>query len=992
MIRKIHEQHLVKEMHFKRKLLAVLCSLSISAGAFAQAKNDSDVSEDEQVEEVIVTGRQQALQNAAELKRNAESSIDSIVADDAGMLPDASITEVLQRISGVSIVRFSSLGNPDAFSAEGSGVQVRGLSGVAGRVNGREVFSANSGRGLSWGDVTPELMAGVDVYKSSTADQIEGGTGGSIDLRTKMPFDYDGNFNADVTASLNYGDLSEEASPSGSVLVTDRWETSLGEFGALLNLASSEFYSRSDFIRMEPFYRTNVNGTDRFIPGGYDYGVTSFERDRQGAYLGLQWSPSEELMISQTVFYSDYTEQSTSQGLFVVARDRSDGNGFSVDPSVSEFDSNGVLLRTDNMFLRDRATFNPSGDASITAGGNSGIAEGTSDTLDLSTTFKWDVSDSWTIKGAFQKVDSSSTRDTYDVFPGTPFPAAFGLDLTGKLPKITLPASAAEGFRDPSRYTWDATMDHKEENQGDMTATNIDFNYVISEEGFFRSTQFGARYADRTENDDNSGYQWSALGRGWNGSPQLTFADAREGDVEEKIFENFFRGNAQLPANTLMPSYEMVSKLDPVGDHTFYGGLPREPIGFNEQGFDSLSQSTVNTALYGLVRFASESGVGGWPLSGNVGVRYVELENESRGFFQQNAASFLNGDVPTIIPLIADERRDGATFDKLLPSLNFRLDPLEDLQVRLSYNLTLDQPSFSALRATGNVSAVLVQEQDPANPGDPDARITRLTGFTTNTGNPKLLPVISKNTDLSFEWYPSDLTSAHLSFFHKSIDNWFIYGNANVPVPVTYSLPTQETIMEIASKDDVYNATESATVKGFEIAATTFFKNLPAPWDGFGISANYTYIDSKNPGDRYFDIDGVERADAPLQGLSENNMNFQLMYEKGPMSLRVAYSWRDKYLMSTNSNGTNGDYWYYSAPNVGEVVDISLPIYGGDYGQVDLGGTYRVTDNFTVSLQLNNLTDEVARTWQGGYPGDSKLARSWFLTDRRAEFIVRYNF
>ena len=130
------------------------------------------------------------MQAAEQRKKNSEGIIDSVVADEAGKLPDNSITEVLQRVSGVSIVRFAALNDPDHFSVEGSGIQVRGLTGVASRLNGRDIFSANGGRSLLWGDVTPELMSAVDVYKAATADLIEGGTGGQIDLRTKLPFDF----------------------------------------------------------------------------------------------------------------------------------------------------------------------------------------------------------------------------------------------------------------------------------------------------------------------------------------------------------------------------------------------------------------------------------------------------------------------------------------------------------------------------------------------------------------------------------------------------------------------------------------------------------------------------------------------------------------------------------------------------------------------------------------------------------------------------------
>jgi iron complex outermembrane receptor protein len=183
--------------------MAALLAAGTSASAWAQAETQAiapnttqaaapaqEVGESAPAEttgDIVVTGRRAALQAADQRKRRSETIVDSIVADDAGKLPDNSITEVLQRVSGVSIVRFAALGDPDHYSVQGSGVQVRGLTGVASRLNGREIFSANNGRAILWSDVTPELMSAVDVYKASTADLIEGGTGGQIDLRTKMP-------------------------------------------------------------------------------------------------------------------------------------------------------------------------------------------------------------------------------------------------------------------------------------------------------------------------------------------------------------------------------------------------------------------------------------------------------------------------------------------------------------------------------------------------------------------------------------------------------------------------------------------------------------------------------------------------------------------------------------------------------------------------------------------------------------------------------------
>ena len=138
-----------------------IAALAVAAApAFAQDATAPAPAEGEQTEAapasdaagtIVVTGRRRALEAADQRKKNAESIIDSVVADDAGKLPDNSITEVLQRVQGVTIVRFSSLGDPDHFAVEGSGIQVRGLSGVASRLNGREIFSSNGGRALSLG-------------------------------------------------------------------------------------------------------------------------------------------------------------------------------------------------------------------------------------------------------------------------------------------------------------------------------------------------------------------------------------------------------------------------------------------------------------------------------------------------------------------------------------------------------------------------------------------------------------------------------------------------------------------------------------------------------------------------------------------------------------------------------------------------------------------------------------------------------------------------
>src|SRR5207244_10840462 len=120
------------------------------------------------------------------------------------------------------------------------------------------------------------------------------------------------------------------------------------------------------------------------------------------------------------------------------------------------------------------------------------------------------------------------------------------------------------------------------------------------------------------------------------------------------------------------------------------------------------------------------------------------------------------------------------------------------------------------------------------------------------------------------------------------------------------------------------------------------------------------------------------------------NYNLVAMDERDPWCIRVAYTWRSKYLLSTNANGTASTY---SAPtgvttNPNPVI-FSLPVYSDSYGQLDAGVTFRVTENFGISAEGQNLTNTLTRTLMGS--GSQQYGRSWFIADRRYVLTLRYS-
>ena len=1067
--------------------VAVLSAIALSAHAQdAAPTTGTAATKDDTV--VVVTARRRALQNATERKKNSDTMIESVVADEAGKLPDNSITEVLQRVSGVTIARFAALNDPDHFSAEGSGIQVRGLSGVTGTVNGREVFSANGGTGLQWGEVTPELMAAVDVYKANRADMIEGGTGGSIDLRTKMPFDYK---KASIEGALggSYGDYAKKATASGSLLATKRWDTPIGEIGILVDVAHSDYSAADSFIRTEPYFKRKVNGTDRYIPGGFDWGDDQFNRKRDGIYEAMQWRPSDNLSVYQTFFQSEYKSSNTGAGAFLGDRGGNYNQAGIMPTGNATYDDNGALIKADSLGIVSNGavtgqttdqgwipannqvtcstpyggqlisnglnwstspTVNKGFPTCLTTTQNIGIGSSrgfnTSDnvTRDFSQGFAWTVSDRMRVKGDLQFVDSAAHSLSMGV--GLHASASgYSQDLSGDFPVFTI--ANASSLSNKANYGWDNMAYRTSNNHGTMGAVNLDVDYDLGD-GFFKALKVGARYANRVERDNYDGTYWSALGRDWNNSPQRDLTAGSPSDTELYAFDNFFRGDVALPGQFYFPSAKLIQSADALYVQNTYGYTnqykkaaaasdPQDSQGYllDSSGhrvvdvaalpqvyhdpFGYARTQVITRSIYAQVKFGSDQGLFGVPFSGNLGLRIVRNQVDASGFYTNGDNQFYltqaeaNADLaddgkannPYVTKADGFTRHDGVDYTKYLPSLNITFKPSPKFMFRVAANETMSPAGYGDIRAVGSGGVTLVSNANNvmANPGlgIPEKNYPGIfVGATTNSGNPKLMPTMSDNLDFAAEWYPSNSTSAHLDLFHKTIKDLIVYGDTSKPFTGTYTRVdgTSKTVTTTVVTTEVYNANEDANINGVEIGGRKFFDELPAPFNGLGIEANYTYIDSNNPGAKALDINGQPMPNMPIIGMSKYNYNVNLMYEHKKLSLRAAYSWRSKYLQSTNANGTNGTYCYVN-PGVDTSCTagtsgnptIGLPVYGAAYGQLDVGLNYSINDNLKVWVQGNNVTNAVTKTQMEILPG-KLYTRSWFVYDQRIDVGVNFKF
>ncbi len=970
--------------------IVALGMMALSAPVYAQtaapaAGDNSTV--------VVVTGQRAALKSAQNIKKNSDQVVDSIVASDIGKLPDRSVTEVLQRIPGISISHSNTdiAGNtdPEHFTPEGNAVTIRGMTYVLSEINGRDAFSAAGGRGLSFQDIPPELMAAVDVYKNPDASQLEGGISGVVDLRTAMPFDYKG---LKVAASIG-GTQSSLAGgslkPEESFLVSDRWHTSFGDVGVLADISHSEITTRTDGTEAYPYF-PRVLGVDplngqtaqeEWISAG---GVSSWrtevtDRKRDGDYLALQWRPNDSVDMSLTFFRSAYKYHWDEDAIF------SQVNPYNIEPMA------GTTFTTNNNIVTG-GTEVDTADGGLPFDDDVRSADQRSATTDTSWKITWRANDHLTFKSDLQYVYATADSDDFTVATGVNQPfETFNIPTDGGIPTGQVNAAY---LSNPANYYWAFTMDGESRNIGKEFAWKGDAEYQFSS-GFFKELDVGVRVNDRTAYNEltepGNGYNWAAVSQTWQVGtspgqiPTLAYLSEFPAATKVFNFNNFLNGAISNPPPVIFPANSLANSASFVQLHQFFNTLCLSnpgatqancslfvPASFaNSQADGGINTQSERTyATYGEVHFGEDGGA--VPFDGTLGVRIVNTVDAAQGFQTLSAFSAastaLTGSFFSFngVASPSSARND---YTDILPSLNLRFKFNSQLQARIALSEGMTRPDFSQLQDFTSLSTSV---------GAVGASTAGLQTFTgTANGNPNLKPVKSNNLDLTLEWYFAPTGSLTAALFHKDLTDVVINQVFNVP-----ETDTAGQVHDFTVTGPVNGA--KGTVNGFEIAYQQYYDNLPGFLKGFGTQANATFIDSQrklyNPVTSKYcdasnsqtallnedlngcDTDGRSFGNLPLQNLSRYAFNVALLYDRGPISARLAYSWRSKYLMGVNVNPVEGSNALNTDPAVTpgqENVNYALPLYAANYGSLDGGVFYKINDHVTIGAEAQNLTDSV---------------------------------
>ncbi|KQN34834.1 hypothetical protein ASG37_16115 [Sphingomonas sp. Leaf407] len=651
------------------------------------AKDDSAESGDE----IIVTGIRASLAKAQDIKRDSATVVDAITAEDIGALPDRSVNEALQRVPGVAITRFAAAEDSAHFSVEGSGVVIRGLSFVRGEFNGRDTFSTSGGREIGFNDVAPELVGSVEVFKNLTADLIEGGIAGTVNINTRKPFDSKKRL-IYVSGEINYADLIDKSAPTFTGLYSNQWELPGGSrVGLLVSGTYSQLFSQSHsaFVAapLERFTGTRTfnagspyqsTTTDTFncgtalnrcyAPVGAGVRNQDFNRERYGISAALQFAtPGDEVIataqflrtngknswvertIEPNVYYGDVNATFPQPGTQYVF----DDNGVFVSGNINRpggfkegnIPGGGGYGRLNNF---------QSGGIFTTFSNRATASEAQTD--DYSLNFKVTPSDRLRFNFDGQYVKSKLT--SFDNIIDTGTWSNISLDTSGRIPVVGFTIgdvpnyngrrpSASEYFTNPNSIYFRDAFSDLNDNNGEEWAFRADAEYDLSDTGFLRRLRVGGRYADRDQTVRNNAYNnWGAPSETWTGGGAQTFATIDPSNYRAAGFNDFFRGDVPaVPiANFLNPDLLLDYKASqallrqvtragggnytPVEDRACDNNAAKINTYFCPNQIYQNSESTISG--YARLDFGFDTGSTS-SFDGNIGVRYVNTLDRSFG-------------------------------------------------------------------------------------------------------------------------------------------------------------------------------------------------------------------------------------------------------------------------------------------------------------------------------------------------------------------------
>jgi TonB-dependent receptor len=967
---------------------AIACALAASP-ARAQTAPATD---EQNMQEVLVTGFRASIQSAVETKRASTDMVDVIKSDDIASFPDANLAEAVQRIPGVSI---------DRDSGEGRSITVRGLGGdfVRTMLNGVEAFSATTGstlgttiinrsRGFDYSTFASELFNSVTVRKSQSAELDEGSLGATVELQTAHPFDYQG-FHAGASAQAAYYDSGDEIHPRVAGLISNTFADD--RFGALISVAYNtrkaieDGYSdtsQSDYSDMLNGFCTPVPNTltpyvnpasgtgnrpngqcfsnigsnaaaynainvpNIFLPRNPGLGRFVNDQEKLGITGALQWRPTDSTEVTLDLVYSEFDQNRKDYALSNASLNRNVNGATATFPNFA----GRVNSQIQDVHIRD------SGQVDYMLLDNEDIKhiqsinESTTETYLAGLTIEHSFTDKARISFNASKTGSDFDEPTnylisYDRFDTDGY--VWDARESQKRPFINYNYDVASpssiqfitgGVTPDIRINTDTVKN---------TLENLSADFQIDMNDTFK-LKFGVMDKDY---EFDSSHTQRVFAQNSTDLTKFNFVNFAAAVPDLAAVSEILTGwgdGLGLPAGSVdswvVPDIEKFidtlgldcNCVNEFGDWTMGGA--------NVAGARGLIRSVdeKDRAVYAQVDFDTTV-LGDHQFRGNIGVRYVETHITATGLLPTTANPLAS---------VTDENE----YTDTLPSLNLAFDITPDLITRFAVAKVMSRPGLGNLTPGGTVNNASVPP-------------------TASIGNPFLNPYRATNYDLSLEWYPGKGSILSGAIFYRDVKSYIQQTTADEPYSST-GLPL-EYLAVGQTPDTIYRVTNSRNtpggfIEGFEFNYQQAFTFLPGFWANFGTLLNYTYVDSEI--DYFLSTSTVNPTSVTSQfvGVSPNSVNGTLYFENERFTARVAAAYRDDYLQMVPIKNTLPDV-RGSAPTTN--VDASM--------------SFKINEHFKLNLDMLNLTNQSTDNWSGE---ERRSQRVTSVTGRQFFIGAQYNY
>jgi TonB-dependent receptor len=939
------------------------------------------------VQTVVVTGIRHSLDTSLSLKRDAQGIVDGIVAEDMGKFPDTNLAESMQRISGVSI---------DRSVGEGQHVTVRGIGPDFNLVllNGRqmptasiEATAASNSRAFDFSNLASESIAALEVYKTSRASTPTGGLGATINIKTARPLDNPGQ-HASFGLKADYDQSNDrlpemlrgsKVTPEVSGIYSNTFAD--GMFGLALsgsyqerNLGYNEAGVPNGWHTIKgddtntwghispasPSAITNPPGPDDIysVPQNLLYSVNGIQRKRTNGQLTLQYKPTSSVVTTLDYTYSELKSHTRRNELSA---------WFNFGPSISSWTDGPVAAPTFYEEVINPAT------ADIAMGGGEYATKNRNNSLGFNLDWKtssklrmdFDAHHSTATAGSDSPYGSNATIGTAEFNRGNT-----SVDFTHDFPVLSI-----QGALDPSL----------------MQVTGSSFR-----NSYMKSTVDQGQYHGKFKFDDGSDLDFGAALTNVNNRSAYGFTQqdswggaTSPADYPDSLWQpatlNKYFGSIDGSHDAALFNQFYVWDFDKVRGIAAQVGDPSHYVAPTAFTTDRRVTEKSKSAY---VQYSTS-----WewhlPMNMAAGLRYEKTDVTSTALVPiptginwtgANEYSVAFGDP-------AFTTRTGS-YSYVLPSIDFDTDLTDQLKFRASYGETIGRPLWDSIQGGLTI--------DP---------LARVGGGTGAVGNPALKPLKSKNIDFSLEWYYAKSSYLAVGYFAKVISNYTGVSSYQASPYSDLHTPAngqmfQEAVSAggcsetngdcirnyiFAHYDGVNGVSKSAgiipgqpgdPVATFQItepvnAASARLDGVEVNWQhmfgrsGFGVSTNYTYV---NSGLKY---DNTSLGDQfALPGLSDS-ANLVAFYEDQHYELRLAYNWRGEFLFATHDGS--------GAPN---------PVYTEPYAQLDLSAGYNFDDHLSLQFEAINLTD----AYQRQHERTSQEIVSVSQTGRRYLLGLRYKF